>query len=136
MLKDADRFFARLREFDLECPDCGEVSRVRSDDRDEEFHLGSGLFACGGCGLDLQLGIVAWRPSLDALAAIERDPDDPAIIARIRALGGGWFFRGEHQRCTCNVESARQVRPIARQRATRTGTRSGLSRDCFRGAPK
>jgi hypothetical protein len=110
MLKDADRFFARLREFDLECPDCGEVYRVRSGDPNEGFHSGTGLFGCSSCGLELQLGLVAWCPSFDALRAIDKDPDNPGIVARIRARGGGWFFRGEHQRCTCNVLPERGAR--------------------------
>ena len=50
MLADADRFFARLRQFDLECPGCGEVFRVRSGEGSKGFDPATALFMCSACG--------------------------------------------------------------------------------------
>ena len=72
----ATRFFARLIAFDLECPRCGKVFRIRRMNRnklsavalDAEVHTWNpttARFACrgkDGCQKQYVLGLLAWDP--------------------------------------------------------------------------
>jgi ribosomal protein S27AE len=65
LLKSSDfkslRFFCKIKNADLACPRCGQIARLSTqvksnwDPRVSRFH-------CGGCGISLVLGIIAWAP--------------------------------------------------------------------------
>jgi ribosomal protein S27AE len=87
---DADRFFARLKAFDLACPRCGHVYIVGKSHKTFKPRLGR--WECSQCGLTLMLGILAWpvreRDTLRQPA--DQIPDYREMLA-IRKLSGGFL---------------------------------------------
>jgi len=81
-----DRFFARVRAADLECPHCGAVSvlTARGSSSGGTWRPDVGAWTCGACGRRFLLGVVAWPVRL-----LDRIPDDrvptPAQALALRA---------------------------------------------------
>lgn len=104
----ATRFFARLIAFDLECPRCGKVFRVRRMNRnklsavalDESEHTWNpttGRFACtgkDGCQKEFVLGLLAWDPPRGARAGALPTDQVPTHrqLAELRADGQGHWM--------------------------------------------
>lgn len=57
-----DRFFARVRGFELACPRCGELSIIGEGKKDSKrvFDRSKSIWHCRYCSLHLAIGIVAW----------------------------------------------------------------------------
>lgn len=104
----ATRFFARLIAFDLECPRCGKVFRVRRMNRtklsavalDESEHTWNpttARFVCtgkDGCQKEYVLGMLAWEPPRGARAGalpIDQVPTHRQL-AELRDDGGGQWM--------------------------------------------
>lgn len=90
----AQRFFARVERFTLECPHCGMVhSSV------DAYDPRTARWKCHGCDWTYVIGLLAW-PAPRGLGA-GRTPDDqipgPRELAQLRADGGG-FWMPEHLR--------------------------------------
>lgn len=91
------RFFARLRAFELACPQCGDIYsserrhtyyRKIVKRRHLQFDPVTQVWKCPSCDLKLTLGIIAWRghgrqlPPQDTVPTLEeskrlRDKGDP-----------------------------------------------------------
>lgn len=107
----ATRFFARLIAFDLECPRCGKVFRVRRLNRtkladmalDEGRHTwnpSTARFACtgkDGCQKVYVLGMLAWDPSRGQRAQATPRDQVPTFrqAAEMRAEGQGQYMPHE-----------------------------------------
>lgn len=101
-LARADRFFARLLSFDLECPHCGSVYQIRDTHMKRGPRLKRawspliGRFTCShpDCRRVYILGIVAW-PVSGGIAG-QQPPEDqvpsPRQLAQMRKEGGGWWM--------------------------------------------
>lgn len=83
-----DRFFARIRKMDLECPRCGEVYHCTGGKGPYQARLAR--FECPSCGLTLGIGVVAFpskgghlRPPPDWRPTVEQ-----ALSLRNQAVGG------------------------------------------------
>ena len=93
----AQRYFARVRTFDTECPVCGLVYRVRIDIAATTWDRRTARFRClgwGGCGARFTFGMLAWpvgngpqshTPPADQVPG-------PRQLAQIRAEGDGWWM--------------------------------------------
>lgn len=104
----ATRFFARLIAFDLECPRCGKVFRVRRLNRhklatvtlDEGAHTWNpttARFACtgkDGCQKVFVLGMLAWEPPLGQGATAIPTDQVPTYrqLAELRQDGQGQWM--------------------------------------------
>ena len=108
----ATRFFARLIAFDLECPRCGKVFRVRrlnrhkmaarvlDDDTRHPYHTWNpttARFTCtgkDGCQKTFVLGLLAWEPPKGARAGalpVDHVPTHRQL-AELRAEGQGHWM--------------------------------------------
>lgn len=110
-LTAAQRFFARLHSFDLECPHCGDVytirlgaTRAKGKGSAAPYDPMTARFTCTnkGCGRAYVLGILAW-PIVAAPRVASQPPADqvpsPRQVAALRKEGGGWWMpEGEGQR--------------------------------------
>ena len=103
----AQRFFARLESFSLECPACGDVYTIRqgvtrkgTTGRSEVWDSTTGRFTCTNkdCGRHYVLGILAW-PIIAAPRVATATPEDqvpgPRQLAQLRKEGGGWWLPDE-----------------------------------------
>ncbi len=103
-LQRATRFFARLGSFDLECPHCGTVYKIRvkgdTPDRPQNWDPKTARFKCTvpTCTRTYVLGIVAW-PIVAAPRVASQTPEDqvphPRELAQLRKEGGGWWLADE-----------------------------------------
>ncbi len=98
----AQRFFARLRTFDIECPHCGLVYRIRQDSPDLYWNPRTARFYCnisGGCGLQFTLGILAWPVGTGK--GSNTPPADqvpgPRQLPQMRAEAGSWWMPDEYK---------------------------------------
>lgn len=85
------KFFARLVAFDLECPRCASVFRVRSAHKTRVWSARTSTFKCEECKLTLQLGMVAWPTRWQKR---DKPPDQiptPEQALKIRQIVGGWW---------------------------------------------
>lgn len=111
----ATRFFARLIAFDLECPRCGKVFRVRrlnkhklsaralDEGKDSiraikhTWNPTTARFVCtgkDGCAKEFTLGLLAWDPSRGARAQALPTDQVPTHrqLAELRAEGQGHWM--------------------------------------------
>lgn len=104
----ATRFFARLIAFDLECPRCGKVFRIRRLNRhklaaralDESAHTWNpttARFTCvgkDGCQKTFVLGLLAWEPPKGARSLSTPTDQVPTWrqLAEMRAEGQGHWM--------------------------------------------
>jgi hypothetical protein len=86
-----ERFFARVRSFDIECPDCGVVYVVRSEDETAVFDERTSMFRCQCCDCVLQLGLFAWYASTAVLDFTRDQRPMPSQERWIRSLSVGWL---------------------------------------------
>ena len=102
---NAQRFFARLRTFDMECPHCGKVYRIRHDSPKEYWNPRTAEFRCnesGGCGYKYILGILCWprRPGAAGAGAGTPPMDQvpgPRQLGQLRSEGAGWWLPDEYR---------------------------------------
>lgn len=101
-LVNAQRFFARLRTFDLECPHCGKVYLLRYDTPTSTWNPRTGLFAClarDGCQRQYVMGVLAWPKGRGHGAGTP--PADqvpgPRQLAQLDPQGGGWWMTDEYR---------------------------------------
>lgn len=94
MPASCDRFFARLRGFDIECPGCGAVQSAGLEDQPEGFNDRTQLFRCWRCGLVLHFGLFAFGPSPTVSALSCEQMADPSTQRWVRSLGGSWLAAG------------------------------------------
>lgn len=94
---DGDRFFARIRKLDMECPRCAEIYHLGTKSGPYNHRLGQ--FSCPSCGLVLTLGVIAypatsapskqappdWKPSYRQALAIRS-----AVGGVIAQIAKGW----------------------------------------------
>jgi len=102
----AQRFFARLESFSLECPACGDVYVIRqgasrkAGAKSDAWDSTTGRFTCTNkdCGRHYVLGILAW-PIVAAPRVATATPEDqvpgPRQLAQLRKEGGGWWLPDE-----------------------------------------
>lgn len=104
----AQRFFARLISFDLECPHCGDVYTVRTGSFRSKVGSRKGSawdpmtarFRCmnKNCGRVYVLGVLAW-PIVPAAHVASATPEDqvpsPRQLGQMRKEGGGWWMADE-----------------------------------------
>lgn len=109
----ATRFFARLIAFDIECPRCGKVFRVRRANRhklsavalDESEHTWNPTTArlvCtgkDGCQKEYILGVLAWDPPRGARAGALPPDQVPTHrqLAELRQEGQGHWMPNHSQ---------------------------------------
>lgn len=60
-LPPSDRFFARIKSIDLECPACGMIAVCSG--RTGPYNARTGHFVCDSCSKTFYLGIIAWPSS-------------------------------------------------------------------------
>lgn len=118
-----DRFFARVRAADLECPACGEILSFRSGGETHQFHCDwephIGHIKCRSCKAAYILGIVAWR------SKFKDRPDDQTPTFRqsrvLRSVMAGLGHSTKYttieaanifsdEECTCDVSPSGDVR--------------------------
>lgn len=117
----ATRFFARLISFDLECPRCGKVFRVRRlnrhkmsavalDESEHTWNPTTARFVCtgkDGCQKEYTLGLLAWDPSRGAKSAALPLDQVPTYrqMAQMRQDGQGYWMphQGTGRRSTSNI---------------------------------
>lgn len=93
----AVRFFARVRAFDLECPNCSRVDQIRPSTRGEPgkaaaFHPGLSRWTCPGCQRTYVIGLVAWSARKAApIPPVDQVPG-PRELAQLREEGWGWWI--------------------------------------------
>lgn len=98
----AQRFFARLHSFDLECPRCGDVYVIRlakkkTSQPSPHWDPWTARFTCtnSACGKTYLLGILAW-PIVSAPRVASSPPADQVPnerqLAQLRKEGGGWWM--------------------------------------------
>ncbi len=103
-LTNAQRFFARVRSFDMECPHCGLVYRVRKDTNPTIWNPRTALFTCldrrmGGCKRTYVIGMLAWpkgRGSGSGAPPADQVPG-PRQLAQLRQEAGGWWMTDEYK---------------------------------------
>ena len=100
-----DRFFARIKAFDISCPACGEVYTIGRGSRSRKcWRPRESRFQCRKCGLTFVLGILAW-PVSSGVKPSDHQPNRRESLA-LRQLGGGfWMNRkiNENQNYDANV---------------------------------
>lgn len=99
----AQRFFARLENFSLECPACGDVYVIRqgvarkASRKSEVWDPTCARFRCTNklCHKVYVLGILAW-PVAHTPKVASAMPEDqvpgPRELAQMRREGGGWWM--------------------------------------------
>ena len=75
-------FFGRIIALDIACPRCAQVHVLRDNKGRRVWDPQTGIFQCHGCGVVLQLGILAWH----APAGIRRIPEDHIPLGFRQAL--------------------------------------------------
>jgi hypothetical protein len=99
-LQPAQRFFARLQSFDLECPKCGTVYQVRmprGGHKTVNYDPWTARFRCTAknCNGMYVLGILAW-PIVATTRVASQPPEDqvpsPRQLGQMRKEGGGWWM--------------------------------------------
>jgi len=88
-----DRFFARIRSADLECPRCGNIYFVGGAGRSRRgyYDRKTSRFRCPHCGLVLVLGMIAWLPPLGRPSvAPDQVPTVRQALAMRRAHDAIW----------------------------------------------
>lgn len=99
-LQRAQRFFARVLAFDLECPHCGTVYQIRPRRKNVNFDPWTGRFTCTNaeCTRTYVIGVLAW-PIGKGGGAATMTPEDqvptPRQIGQLRKEGGGWWMPEE-----------------------------------------
>ena len=65
-LPPGDRFFARIKSADLECPHCGNIYLIGATGKAKRayYDARTSRFRCPHCGLVLVLGVIGWRPPM------------------------------------------------------------------------
>jgi rubredoxin len=105
-LVGAQRFFARVRSFDLECPHCGLVYRIRKDTRPNVWNPRTARFCCldrdaGGCQRSYVIGVLAWPVEIGGGHMGNVPPADqvpgPRQLAQLRQEAGGWWLTDEYR---------------------------------------
>lgn len=108
----ATRFFARLIAFDLECPRCGKVFRIRRlnrhklaaralDESEHTWNPTTARFTCtgkDGCQKEYVLGVLAWDPPKGARANALPTDQVPTHrqLAGMRQDGQGQWMPHHH----------------------------------------
>lgn len=116
-LQLAQRFFARLEGFSLECPHCGKVYVVRTRTHTRNWDPFTARFQCteAVCMRSYVLGIVAW-PIIAVSRVASATPADQVPnhrqVAQLRKEGGGWWM--------ADKEGIKQVRPDETNLTTET----------------
>jgi hypothetical protein len=99
----AQRFFARCRTFDLECPHCGTVYLIRDRRLGRKaktkpvYDRRTGIFDCSECDRSYTMGLLAWprTPHTPRVPPADQVPG-PRQLAQLRAEGGGWWMGDEY----------------------------------------
>lgn len=124
----ATRFFARLIAFDLECPRCGKVFRVRRlsrtklsavalDEHEHTWNPTTARFVCtgkDGCQKEYILGMLAWDPPRGARAGALPTDQVPTHrqLAELRQEGQGhWMPNHNMGRMNASNIAATDERP-------------------------
>lgn len=101
-LLHAQRFFARNRTLDLECPHCGRVYLLRYDTPPRTWNPRTGIFSCearDGCQRKYVIGVLAW-PKGNHGAGTGSPPADqvpgPRQLAQLDPKGGAWWMDYRH----------------------------------------
>ena len=100
-----DRFFARVKAFDIACPACGEVHTAGEGTRTRKFwRPRESRFQCRKCGLTFVLGILAW-PVRGGVKPSDHRPNRRESLALRQLVGGFWMHRkiNENQNYDANV---------------------------------
>lgn len=98
----AQRFFARVRSLDLECPHCGLVYLIRADTNPNTWNPRTALLTCngrGGCGRVYVIGVLAWPKGTGAghgTPPADQVPG-PRQLAQLSPEGGGWWMTDEYK---------------------------------------
>lgn len=93
---DSERFYARVRAAQLECPRCGNLLAFNTNEiRGCTWNPRTNRLNCNPCGLTVQLGILAW-PVLEGGAAHHPTPPRDQVpnerqLAQLRGWGGTWM---------------------------------------------
>ncbi len=96
----AQRFFARVRTFDMECPHCGEVYQIREGAYTTQyFNRRTARFTCDKCGRTYILGMLAWPVNTSGNSNVP--PADqvpgPRQLAQLRTDGDGWWMPDQYK---------------------------------------
>lgn len=96
----AQRFFARARTFDLECPACGVVHAIREGaHRTNDYDPRTARFTCRECLRQFTIGLLAWPCARGKLA--NTPPADqvlgPRQLAQMREEGSSWWLPEEYR---------------------------------------
>ncbi len=98
----AQRFFARNRTMDLECPSCGKLYQLRTESKLSVWNPRTGIFCCngfGGCERKYVLGVLAWPKGLGSGSGAP--PADqvpgPRQLAELDPNGAGWWLPDEYK---------------------------------------
>lgn len=94
-LPPGDRFFARIKSADLECPKCGNIYLIGATGKAKRGYYDSktSRFRCPHCGLVLVLGVIGWLPQRGRpLQGPPRDqvPTPRQALAMRRKMAGHW----------------------------------------------
>lgn len=98
----AQRFFARIRSFDCECPHCGLVYRIRADTPSSTWNARTAEFRCGatgGCGYRYVAGLLLWPKGTGKGAGtppLDQVPG-PRQLSQMRGEGDGWWMPEEYR---------------------------------------
>lgn len=100
----AQRFFARARSFDIECPHCGLVYQIRADTNPTIWNPRTAIFRCmhvrqGGCKRQYVIGILAW-PKGTGMGAGTPPADQvpgPRQLAQLRPEKDAWWMTDEYK---------------------------------------
>jgi len=94
---DAERFFARIRAFDISCPNCGQIYQIGQGSRTLKTAWDSSTdrFACRKCKHTFVIAVLAYSPP----AGVRRLPPDHTLSPResliLRELQGTGFWARE-----------------------------------------
>ncbi len=109
------RMFGRIRAFDLACPRCDQVYQVGQGSRTmSAWNKRTSRFNCAcGCGLRMNLGILAWNVTLgpgftpaDAIPFTDEQATELRDLTRGVFAGTRLPYRGDQNRvidkvCSC-----------------------------------
>lgn len=108
-IQKATRFFARPVTFDLECPACGEVYKIRQAGSSSQRRTAEGVydwttsrFTCRRCEKAYVIGLLAWPigPAPNVASATPRDQvPNLRQLAGLRKEGQG-FWLPEQEKIT------------------------------------
>jgi hypothetical protein len=98
----AQRLFARALAFDLECPYCGLVYRIRATTNPRTYNPRTAIFYCNGkagCRRSYVIGLLVWPKGRGAGAGTP--PTDqvpgPRQLAQLRQEAGAWWMTDEYK---------------------------------------